>query len=402
MILNQPYNGSLGDKIIDNLNSLNPKYDNFTIISAFAKTSGVYRLKKHIDSFRKSGGTVTAYVGIDALGTSYEALVSLFNLCNSLYVCHSNGLSQTYHPKIYSFSCSTHRWLAIGSNNLTGGGLWSNFESSYIGDSSQKGFNASWRDYQNILFCYSKLTQNVIKISSLTDIDKLEKAGLIKHEYALILSRNSKTKTQNLFGNSLPFNLPPLPKKNTPNTNTTTSTSSKNIASTTNKGILWCKTGPLTGGSRNQLDLSTLGTVIFGNAFGTIFYLSGSTKIKGNCEFFGINYKKASGNKIITLCFNNEDYSDIRIVPRPKSHGKHHTWQIRLAGKNSANTPFTRAQGANWLSNKFIFFKEISTDYYEVWVVDETPQTTKKVHNASIFYAYNGNSPKNREFGLIM
>ena len=126
-IINQPFQGQLGNILISELDN---RYSSFTIFSAFAKNSGVLRLKKALEQHRANGGKITAFIGIDLDGTSYEALLNLFSLCDNLYVIHSESFSTTYHSKIYLLEKAGSAWCAIGSNNLTGGGLWTNFEFS--------------------------------------------------------------------------------------------------------------------------------------------------------------------------------------------------------------------------------------------------------------------------------
>src|SRR3546814_552628 len=69
---------------------------------AFAKNSGVLRVKNALENFRKSGGIVNVYVGVDLGGTSYEALTALLLYTDTLNVVHSEK-GQTFHPKIYHF-----------------------------------------------------------------------------------------------------------------------------------------------------------------------------------------------------------------------------------------------------------------------------------------------------------
>jgi len=61
-LLNQPFNGQLGDQLIKLLDS--PNYHTLNIVVAFAKSSGVLRIKNSLESFRKRGGIVNAYVEI--------------------------------------------------------------------------------------------------------------------------------------------------------------------------------------------------------------------------------------------------------------------------------------------------------------------------------------------------
>lgn len=50
-IINQPFQGQLGDILISELKN---GYTNFTIFSAFAKNSGVLRLKESIENFKSN------------------------------------------------------------------------------------------------------------------------------------------------------------------------------------------------------------------------------------------------------------------------------------------------------------------------------------------------------------
>ena len=126
MIVHQPFFLSLGDEIIKKLNS--GDYDEFRFIVAYAKTSGVNRLLPSMLDFKNTGGKILGIVGIDQFNTSYEALKSLNNICDELYIYHSENLMKTFHVKAYSFKGASENWIAVGSNNLTAGGLFSNYE----------------------------------------------------------------------------------------------------------------------------------------------------------------------------------------------------------------------------------------------------------------------------------
>ena len=76
-LLNQPFDGQLGDILIEKLNG---NYNKCVIVSAFAKNSGVLRMKPALEQFRQRGGLIEAYIGVDAHGTSYEAALNLFHL----------------------------------------------------------------------------------------------------------------------------------------------------------------------------------------------------------------------------------------------------------------------------------------------------------------------------------
>ena len=128
-VINQPLNGNLGDYLISCLEDAD--FDVVNIIVAFAKNSGVLRLKPALERFKARGSHINIYVGIDLDGTSYEALVSLSKLANKLYVVHAES-DQTFHSKIYNFKKEGESIVVVGSNNLTAGGLWTNLESCSI------------------------------------------------------------------------------------------------------------------------------------------------------------------------------------------------------------------------------------------------------------------------------
>jgi HKD family nuclease len=74
-LMNQPFSGQLGNRLIELLDS--PDFHTLDIAVAFAKNSGVLRIKDSLKRFRERGGIVNVYVGVDLGGTSYEALTVL-------------------------------------------------------------------------------------------------------------------------------------------------------------------------------------------------------------------------------------------------------------------------------------------------------------------------------------
>lgn len=128
MIINQPYDNQLGVDIIAQLQS--DKYDTITIMVAYAKLSGVYRLLPYLKAFKERKGTLRCIVGIDQHNTTYDALIQLNTIMDELYIFHSESFSQTFHVKAYWLSGKDKLWYSIGSNNLTAGGLFSNYEMS--------------------------------------------------------------------------------------------------------------------------------------------------------------------------------------------------------------------------------------------------------------------------------
>lgn len=210
-LMNQPFTGQLGNRLIELLNM--PDYHTLNIAVAFAKNSGVLRIKDALEKFRKRGGKVNAYVGVDLGGTSYEALTALLLHTDSLNVVHSEK-GQTFHAKIYQFVGKDKGLVVVGSHNLTGGGLWTNFESSVLipvgGPSAhEEKLLSGLKDYLEEL---NSLKDSFMSVGAQDDIDKLLQNGYIFKEVAEQVRRAKAAKAdegrERLFGNGVPAKLP--------------------------------------------------------------------------------------------------------------------------------------------------------------------------------------------------
>lgn len=218
MIIHQPYDNQLGVDLIAQLES--EKYDSFTIMVAYAKLSGVYRLLPYMKAFKERQGKLRCIVGIDQNNTTYDALYQLNSIMDELYVFHSENFTQTFHVKCYWLSGDQDIWYAVGSNNLTAGGLFSNYEMSITnhatGDDSLAGIDKLEKIYSNYSsdssLCCHKVTNEFL--------DKLLENGYISKELEvrkqMIQSRKDKktsdSKKEVLFGKEV-FAAPTLPKE---------------------------------------------------------------------------------------------------------------------------------------------------------------------------------------------
>lgn len=122
----------------------NPNLNDFRLIVAYAKSGPIFRLQDDLLSWRKSGRTLAAVIGLDQRGTSKEALELALSLFDSVYVTREYGI--TFHPKIYLFSGDTCAEAFVGSNNLTVGGTEKNFESAVHLRFSLPADNASFNE----------------------------------------------------------------------------------------------------------------------------------------------------------------------------------------------------------------------------------------------------------------
>jgi len=273
-LMNQPFNGQLGNQLIKLLDS--PNYHTLNIVVAFAKSSGVLRIKDSLENFRKRGGIVNAYVGVDLGVTSYEALTALLLCTDSLNVVHSEK-GQTFHTKIYQFLGKEKGIIVVGSHNLTGGGLWTNFESSAqisldMSNSEDIEMLRAQEDYFNSL---ASLNDSFMPISTSDDVNKLLQNGYIDKEVSqqvrLAKAAAKNESRERLFGNGVPAALPRggMPRKETAAAPSEVSTGQISELKNDESDTIWFETRKITGGSRNILDLSMKSLVERGEPIGT-------------------------------------------------------------------------------------------------------------------------------------
>ncbi|MDA9707364.1 phospholipase D family protein [Prochlorococcus sp. AH-736-K21] len=412
-LMNQPFSGQLGDRLIELLDSAD--YHTLNVAVAFAKNSGVLRVKDAFSHFRERGGSVNVYVGVDLGGTSYEALTNLRLHTNSLNVVHSER-GQTFHSKIYQFSGEKSGLLVVGSHNLTAGGLWTNFESSvHIPIDGEKAAEAKMSKEMGDYFQeLAGLATSFMPITSQDEIERLLDEGYVTKEVADRVRRASDAKRdgskERLFGNGAPAKLPRLTstkqegqtetKVASPEVPTPTDTATVN-AEDSNQTI-WFETREMTGGSRNILDLSKKSLVESGNPTGTPFDLGEAGFMRGGVEFFGLNPTATDQTANITINFEGQDYLENTIL-YPEGNNANGTWRLQIKGKNSSSQKITdafRAEGrANYLVRKIVTFTKVTDDYYYLSVFPDSD--LEEFKEASNIVARNGSSRKARFLGLI-
>ena len=412
-LMNQPFSGQLGDRLIELLDSAD--YHTLNVAVAFAKNSGVLRVKDAFSHFRERGGSVNVYVGVDLGGTSYEALTTLRLHTDSLNVVHSER-GQTFHSKIYQFSGEKSGLLVVGSHNLTAGGLWTNFESSvHIPIDGEKAAEAKMSKEMGDYFQeLAGLATSFMPITSQDEIERLLDEGYVTKEVADRVRRASDAKRdgskERLFGNGAPAKLPRLTstkqegqtetKVASPEVPTPTDTATVN-AEDSNQTI-WFETREMTGGSRNILDLSKKSLVESGNPTGTPFDLGEAGFMRGGVEFFGLNPTATDQTANITINFEGQDYLENTIL-YPEGNNANGTWRLQIKGKNSSSQKITdafRTEGrAHYLVRKIVTFTKVTDDYYYLSVFPDSD--LEEFKEASNIVARNGSSRKARFLGLI-
>ncbi len=411
-ILNQPFQGQLGNVLIDKIESSN--YNQMTIFSAFAKNSGVLRLKSSLEKFKKVNGKITAFIGIDLDGTSYEALLNLYSLCDSLYVIHSENMSTTYHSKIYLLENDTSAWCAIGSNNFTGGGLWTNFESAAIQEYS---LPTQHNELENIYSIIAKYSDSdyvcSTKISSIDDINTLLDSNYINKEVSQKIttikrrtSEKANQKKNHLFG-SEKVSIPTIiatqkPRKPLSQNKKTTQPNVDYIVNmpTTTPAFtneqFWFEMRKSTGGSRNILDLSKLGQIVEGSVTGTPYEYAEPNRMYGGVKFFEIDPEDILRKKDITINYLGKDYfpSTIKFAPNNGS------WRIQLKGEPTDGTnELSKFGNRGDFIFKILVFEKITPDYYVLSLLDDSE--LENIKSLSRVWGRNGSGATSKAYGML-
>ena len=403
-LMNQPFTGQLGNRLVELLDSAD--YQTLNIVVAFAKNSGVLRIKGALERFRKRGNKVNVYVGVDLGGTSYEALTALLLHTDSLHVVHAEKW-QTFHPKIYQFVGSDKGLVIVGSQNLTAGGLWTNFESSVLipvrgSIASEMAIQKGVDDFIGEL---RSLGDSFMPIAIQPDIDKLLENGYIFKEVAGQVRRAKASAKDGiqvpLFGNGAPATLPYV---STSKIVAVSSTSPVPIpvSRSDEDQTIWFETRAMTGGSRNILDLSMRSLVERGDPTGTSFELEIPGFMRGGVEFFGLNPTGTDETKEVSINFEGVDYTGNKIL-FPSGESANGTWRLQIKGVTSSGRKITeafRAKGGGfYMQHKIVTFTKVQDDYYFMSVFPESELENFK--DASRILGRNGSTTSAKLFGLL-
>ncbi|SCW97008.1 PLD-like domain-containing protein [Ancylobacter rudongensis] len=128
-----------------------------TVLVAWARIAGVAYF---LDMLGADSTKVHIVIGMAGAGTSAEALSYLRAHCGSVHLFHKHH-RQTFHPKVYCFDGvgnppDTARVL-VGSSNLTGGGLFANFEASLRATLTPAAVDKDKQAWQSIVEAYDHL-----------------------------------------------------------------------------------------------------------------------------------------------------------------------------------------------------------------------------------------------------
>lgn len=225
MYFYQPDNGTFGELLINEIKkNTYKKYDSLTILVAYAKHSGVARVAETLEAFRAASGRVEVIVGINQQQTTVEALELLRQVSSRVRVFFDEDTNKTFHPKIYWLANrkSKAQWIAVGSNNLTAGGLYLNYEMAVVADPA-----ADTTEGKGAAALITSVAKGVGRTGHLQTINvatirRLQKNGYILSEQEARARSNAqrsqsagttKSTAKPAFPRSPATKLPPVPKK---------------------------------------------------------------------------------------------------------------------------------------------------------------------------------------------
>lgn len=415
-VINQPLNGNLGDYLISCLEDAD--FDIANIIVAFAKNSGVLRLKPALEQFKARGAEINIFVGIDLDGTSYEALISLSKLADKLYVVHTES-DQTFHSKVYNFKKKDRSIVVVGSNNLTAGGLWTNLESCSIEqlDLSEQSDRSVQCQIDSYISDITEMQGLSMEIKCQEDIEALLEAGYVSKEAKTRIRRESARRqiSKESLDSIKPFisrikaSLPPimpdgqhksaLPDTTKAKIEARLSASEPTLDKLNGDGnSIWFETRKMTGGSRNILDLSKKSLVKQGDPQYTAFSIDGSsTEMKGGVQFFGIDPANTSSSIDITINYDGVDCkgNTIKYPTGDKANG---TWRLQIKGESSDGENILDSFERDYLVNKILVFTKIDERYFFMSIFDASD--LNDFIDVSKVVAYNGSNRRSRLLGL--
>jgi hypothetical protein len=188
----------VGDVILANL--ADPSWNECIIAVAFARRSGTTLLKDALHAFSERG-RLTVLIGVDQAATSREALEDLLVAADprgSILVCHNpvrRPFNPTFHPKVFVFVGPSKATLIVGSDNLTRGGLFENYEAAAVQtlDLAIPADAEALAETRAAIDDWTAGARNIAKPLTAAFLDELEESGLVSTEARIAAARRAMT-----------------------------------------------------------------------------------------------------------------------------------------------------------------------------------------------------------------
>lgn len=151
------------------------------IAVAFLKYTGIKVIDKSLKISLNNGGKFELIAGLDFKTTDPKSMLYFINLKKEYpglkFYCYgdkkNNKTDVVFHPKIYLFNNGKETTSIVGSTNMTGGGLLTNFEVNTIFNERKPVYNSQLKAiYNSIKFTDSLFAPNDEYLEKYYDIFK--------------------------------------------------------------------------------------------------------------------------------------------------------------------------------------------------------------------------------------
>lgn len=131
-VLGQPYRGTSATGQTFLTNALADEgVNDLLVVTAWVRESGMRLLAPGVEALRARGGIARLFFGVDLRGSSRQGVEIARRCFSALHAVH-DPVGGTFHPKMYVAYGSEVGYALVGSNNLTAGGLWHNYEAAVL------------------------------------------------------------------------------------------------------------------------------------------------------------------------------------------------------------------------------------------------------------------------------
>lgn len=114
--------------VLANMLDAEPLASRIVFVSAFVSVQTIIRLKQQVIDLKEGGVNIRFVLGIDMGGTSQDVLNEVLGWGIDVRIVKNRIPGHTFHPKLYLFEWTDRATIIIGSNNITEGGFFGNYE----------------------------------------------------------------------------------------------------------------------------------------------------------------------------------------------------------------------------------------------------------------------------------
>ena len=208
----------LGKVLSDMLDAV-PSASRIVFVSAFVSLQTIMRVKQQVLDLKGNGVDVRFVLGIDLSGTSQEVLQEIHRWNIDVRIVKHRIPGHTFHPKLYLFEWEAQGTIIIGSNNLTEGGFFGNYEGAacvtYTLPEEAETFDNAYNELRRFLEPEGPVSYQLTEELLTELVDRGEVPTEAEARVGRDFSRKNRTayaeKGESIFGTEDIASPPPLP-----------------------------------------------------------------------------------------------------------------------------------------------------------------------------------------------